>query len=273
LIVEDEPVISMYISATMSGLGYEVVGSAVSGEAAVEQAARLRPDLILMDIHLATAMDGIQAANAINAERRTPVVYLTAYSDDETLQRAKLTEPFGYAVKPFNDRELHILVEIALYKSDLEAKLRKSEETLSAVLRHMTDAVILTDANGRIIFLNKHAELLTGFEPKVALGEPLRTIADITMGPLDASFKDALDAAIKAGQEKRLTGSHTRIRDRIGGLTRVDGVLAPQVDENGQVLGAILVLRDLTHADRMNELVREVDHLKEFFQERVRELI
>src|SRR5205823_4834525 len=134
LVVEDEAVVSMDIVASLARLGYEAVGTAATGERAVELAESARPDLVLMDIHLAGEMDGVEAARRIRASTHAPVVYLTAYSDDETLRRAKLTEPFGYAVKPFEERELHILIEIALRKHALEERLRRAEELLSGVL-------------------------------------------------------------------------------------------------------------------------------------------
>src|SRR5262245_2159339 len=127
LIAEDERVVARDIQNRLGRLGYEVVGAARFGEDAVRLADELRPDLILMDIRLAGALDGVDAAQQIRTHLQLPVVYLTAYADDDTLQRACVTEPFGYVLKPFDERELQTAVEMALYKHRAERKLRASE--------------------------------------------------------------------------------------------------------------------------------------------------
>jgi CheY-like chemotaxis protein len=116
LVVEDETIVSLDIQNRLRMLGYEVVGAAVSGEEAIEKAGLHRPDLVLMDIMLDGNMDGIAAAERIRGRLHIPVIYLTAHADTYTLHRAKVTEPFGYILKPFEERELHGHIEIALYK-------------------------------------------------------------------------------------------------------------------------------------------------------------
>jgi len=144
LIVEDERIVARDIQKSVEALGYLVCAMTSSGEKAIQKADEFRPDLVLMDIVLKGAMDGIEAAGQIGAALKIPVVYLTAYDDDDILQRAKITTPYGYITKPFNDRELHIAIEIALYKSwaeeqrerlilDLQEALAKVK-TLSGLL-------------------------------------------------------------------------------------------------------------------------------------------
>jgi PAS domain S-box-containing protein len=128
LVVEDESIVALDIKTRLVGLGYTVVGMVPSGEEAVQKVADTSPDLVLMDINLRGQMDGVQAAEQIRSLYTTPVVFLTAFTDDETIQRAKLSEPFGYLVKPFEDRELHTTIEIALYRRQVEERLRASEE-------------------------------------------------------------------------------------------------------------------------------------------------
>lgn len=106
LVVEDERIIAKGIEKRLKGLGYDVVGLVSTGEEAVQKATELRPDLILMDIRLGPGMDGVEAANLIRTRFSIPIVYLTAYSDNATLQRAKVTEPFGYVLKPYEDKDL-----------------------------------------------------------------------------------------------------------------------------------------------------------------------
>src|SRR5258708_250794 len=127
LIVEDERIVALDLATTLRELGYAVAASVASGEAAVEQAIALRPNLVLMDIRLGGEMDGIQAAQAIKKQIDAPVIYLTAHSDDPTLGRATSTGPFGYLVKPFKTAELHCAIEIALNRHEIEAKLRDRE--------------------------------------------------------------------------------------------------------------------------------------------------
>ena len=107
LIVEDERIVSADIKISLQKFGFAVAGTAVSGEDAIKKAEKLRPDLVLMDIILKDKMDGIEAATLISSRFDIPVVYLTAHADDKTLERAKITEPFGYLLKPFDDKDLH----------------------------------------------------------------------------------------------------------------------------------------------------------------------
>jgi len=128
LIVEDETIIAKDIKSKLRGLGYDTLPIVCSGEEAVERAGEIKPDLILMDIVLNGKMDGIEAAGRIGRLFNIPVVYLTAYADDKTLERAKVTDPFGYMIKPFGEKELHSTVEMAIYKHRSTEKLLNSME-------------------------------------------------------------------------------------------------------------------------------------------------
>lgn len=125
LVVEDEGLTGVYIEKTLNDLGYTVTSVEFSGEEAIEKAALDRPDLVLMDIKLQGEIDGIQAAEEIRNLYDIPVIYLTAHSDEVSLQRAKVTEPFGYVIKPFESRELHSVIEMGLYKHEMENKLKQ----------------------------------------------------------------------------------------------------------------------------------------------------
>ena len=130
LVVEDENIVVMELRARLQNLDYAVVGIASSGEEAIRKTEQTHPDLVLMDIRLKGKMNGIQAAKVIRDRFATPIVYLTAFADDDTLQRAKATEPFGYLLKPFEERQLHSTLEMALQKHKLEAALRESQRRL-----------------------------------------------------------------------------------------------------------------------------------------------
>jgi putative two-component system response regulator len=138
VIVEDETIIARDIQSKLRRLGYDAPVMVSTGEEALEQAEKLRPDLVLMDIVLKGRVDGIEAAQIIQDQMDIPVVYLTAYADERTLARAKVTEPFGYMLKPFEERELHSNVQMALYKHNAE---RKYKDGVAQLLKSLEDAV------------------------------------------------------------------------------------------------------------------------------------
>jgi signal transduction histidine kinase len=135
MVVEDEGIVALDIQSKLEGRGYEVPAVVHTGEDAVEQAGATRPDLILMDIQLEGDMDGIAAAEQIRDLYQIPVVYLTAYSDDSTLERAKISEPFGYLLKPFEENKLHTTIEIALYKHQIDREKERLEAQLHQARR------------------------------------------------------------------------------------------------------------------------------------------
>src|SRR5208283_2579766 len=128
LIVENEAIVAADLANKLRQLGYGVSGATARGEDALLLARERGTDLVLMDIRLAGQMDGVEAAERIRKECNLPVIYLTAYSDRATLQRAKLTDPFGYILKPFEERELETHIEMALHNHQAECKLRQQRE-------------------------------------------------------------------------------------------------------------------------------------------------
>ena len=165
LVVEDEAIVAMNLRRMLNHLGYGVVDVVDSGEEAIDRAADLSPDLILMDIRLAGTIDGIEAAEEIRDRFDIPVVYLTAYADEATLQRAKLTGPFAYLLKPVEERALHTAVEVALYKHKMESKLKDSEELYRVVVESLYDSISIR-ARGRFHFANKASLDLHGLEDR-----------------------------------------------------------------------------------------------------------
>jgi len=139
LIVEDDAVIATRLEERLGLLGYEACGMAHSGEEAVDIAGRLRPEVILMDIVMPGRLDGIDAAEAIKSDLDIPVVFLTAYADDEYIRRAKMAEPYGYIVKPFHETEVKAAIEIALYKKDMEQRLQESEKKYRLLVESAQD--------------------------------------------------------------------------------------------------------------------------------------
>jgi len=162
LIVEDEEMIAESIKSRLEMLGYQVPEMLSEGEEVLESVRASQPDLVLMDIRLRGRMDGIVVAKELRSRYDFPIIYLTAYCDDDTLERAKATEPEGFIVKPFSYADLRASIEIALYKHKLkkEKKLRTSGMIESLI--HVKDAVVITDRDRRILLMNPMAEEMIG---------------------------------------------------------------------------------------------------------------
>ncbi|MBF0508980.1 MAG: response regulator [Deltaproteobacteria bacterium] len=160
MIVEDEAITARELAHELQELGYEIVSIVVSGEKAVRLAEENHPDLILMDIKLVGSMDGIEAAQEIKNKSGVPVIFLTSWAEDEFLARAKVTEPFGYLLKPYNIRELRACIEMALYRAEMEAKVKK----LSGLLPICASCKKIRDDQGywqRIEkYIQEHSEAL-----------------------------------------------------------------------------------------------------------------
>jgi diguanylate cyclase (GGDEF)-like protein/PAS domain S-box-containing protein len=170
LVVEDEVVVARDIMEQLATLGYGVVGHTTRGEDVLAMAQQQSPDLVLLDIELAGAVDGIAIAQMLRTQLALPVVFLTAYDADDTLARAKLVEPYGYLLKPFSERELRTVLEMALYKSQIEAKLRESVTRTQAILDNMLDGVIAIDTQGLIQSCNPAACRIFGYTAEDVLG-------------------------------------------------------------------------------------------------------
>lgn len=173
LVVEDDPKMAQFICFKLNYLGYEVAGQATSENSAVEMAAQLNPDLILMDIMLDDGDDGIEAANRIIADRDVPIVYLTAHEDDALFERAKTTRPFGYLTKPFNDRDLNLVIETATYRQSQKQKLARALDETRSIINSTFVMIITTTLEGRIIEFNPSAEWELGYSHKEASGQKI----------------------------------------------------------------------------------------------------
>jgi DNA-binding NtrC family response regulator len=172
LVVEDEAVVALDVEDRLRRLGHEVVGTADSSAGALALAAEVRPDLVLMDIALRDGGDGIAAAERLRAELAVPVVFVTAFADVDTLERAKRVSPHGYIVKPFDERDLRATIEIALYRDGLDRALRRSHDDLLAVLDVQRTGNVLVDAAGRILFANAAAARILGTDPRALVDAP-----------------------------------------------------------------------------------------------------
>jgi len=240
LVVEDEAIVALDIQNRLKHMGYEVVSVCSSGEDAVDRAGKLKPDLILMDIMLEGEMDGIEAAGIINDNFGIPVVYLTAYADQQTLERAKITNPFGYVIKPFEDRELQTTIEMAVYKFETDRELILSKRLLATTLKSLGEAVVTTGPDGRVKFLNPVAEQF--------LGVTLDGVRDQAVNEL---FRQNDECLTKLG-------SHTCTFERTTGESvPIETIISPIIDDWGVNIGNVLVIRDITERVKGEENLRQ----------------
>ena len=183
LIVEDEAIVARDIAMQVQALGYEAVGIAANAEQALQLAAQERPNLVLMDVQLSGVVDGIAAAASMRSQFSLPVVFLTAFAADEVLERAKLTEPFGYILKPFTERELSTTLAMALYKHEAETRLRNTTRQLKALSRRVLE---VQELERRRVAVELHDELgqsLTAIKINLQLSQRLKdkALADINL--------------------------------------------------------------------------------------------
>jgi PAS domain S-box-containing protein len=242
LVVEDQRIIGKDIEQALYKLGYDVISVVQSGEAAVLKADETLPDLVLMDILLKGNMSGIEAAQQIKKRLDIPIVYLTAYNDEKTLKSAKLTEPYGYIVKPFSEGDLKVSIEISLYKSELEKKAKKNRKWVTSALNSMGDAVITVDMNGRITFMNPAAEELTAWKRKNALGKGLNEILKL-IGQKTQRLSDMpISGTLKDGT---ITSSDKfALKLRNGREVVVSYIAFPIHENGGKIIGSVMQFRE-----------------------------
>jgi len=248
LVVEDDRVVARDLRQQLTRLGYDVVGVTARGEDACALALSTSADLALADIRLEGRMDGIDAAQEIRLACDIPVVFLTAYADDETLQRARLTEPHGYLLKPFEDSQLRTAVEMALYRHAADRKLRHSERRYAATLASIGDAVISTDGADCITYMNPVAEGLTGCRSGLVLGRQLDEVYRLRDEETGLAISGTTPAA----------ALHSLLLecDRRGPVP-IEQSASPIVDDRGHVTGTVLVFRDLSHRRSVDKALRD----------------
>ncbi len=243
LVVEDERITAEDIKSGLEDAGYNVAALVSSGKDAIIKAGELKPDLVLMDIKLKGKMDGIEAAEKIKLLYDIPVIYLTAYSDEYTVQRAKITEPSGYILKqetgllkkPFEESELHTAIEITLYRHKME---KDHDILLNAMLKYINDAVITTNFEGRIKLMNSAAEKLTGWKLDESIGLELKEV----FTPLNKINKPLTDFNINSS----FSSDNSLLKSKQGHNIPVKCSLKVIIDDNENINGLILVFNRLT---------------------------
>jgi PAS domain S-box-containing protein/putative nucleotidyltransferase with HDIG domain len=245
LIVEDENLVARDLLNMVRTLGYEVTDVVQTGEAALKSINQKPPDLALMDIVLKGNADGISVASVLWEEYSIPVVYITSFADDLTFERAKLTEPFGYLLKPFEERELELTIETALYKARMQVLLKEKEQWLSTILRSIGDGIIVINREKRISFINPVAEKITGWRDREAIGQPLGQV-----------FK--LKEISSSKQTKAFSEIHENILlSKEGREIPVEQTVTPLPEEKGKGAGKVIVFRDISSRKKVEKELQE----------------
>lgn len=281
LVVEDEAIVALDIERQLEDLGYSVTGLAASGEEAICQIKETRPDLVLMDIRLRGELDGVQTAEQLSRLFDIPVVYLTAHTDAETLARAKLTSPYGYIIKPFEERLLWTIIEIALYKhlaerekreyvrrleheiaerKQVEEALRQSEALYRVLVDTSPDAIILTDLAGHIRKANPRVAQLLGLDSVEAVLDSDKSAIDWLT---NEDREQALADIRKNLSQGKLTGLEYTFINQEGTCVTVEVSTAVIADANGQPESLVGIARDITLRKQAEAQMIEMEREKE----------
>lgn len=267
LIVEDERIVAEHLQKILFQLGYEADHSAATGEEAITLAEETRPDLVLMDIMLDGDMDGIQAAERIRSDLQVPVIYLTAYAEDSIVQRAKITEPFGYLLKPFRKESIRTAIEMALYKATMERKLREREAQYRELADLMPQVIFETDFQGRLTYANRKArEILGNFQDDFTSVVPFTNM----LVPEDRDRAQRRLARVLQGE--RVEGAEfTALFPQ--GTRMVVALYAGPIIREDHVVGMRGVMVDITTRKAAEEALRRSHHeLEERVMEQTNEL-
>jgi PAS domain S-box-containing protein len=242
LVVEDESIVAKDIQNTLIRLGYDVPATASNAISAFQKLEDIRPDLVFLDIKLKGDVDGIQIAEKIKNSYDIPVIFLTSFVDKVTLDRAKVTEPYGYIVKPFNESDLQTTVEMALYKFEKDKETKNSKERFENALINLDEAILILDTRFHITFLNPKAENLAGFGNETAAGKDLFTLLQIT-GEQDGQLSHEILSA-KLQDERNYEAKNVSVTfPRSQVQQKSDITCSPVRDEKGTLIGYALVIR------------------------------
>ncbi len=263
LIVEDEALVALSVKSCLEKAGYGTPLIASTAEEALNMLAFAKPDLILMDIRLGGKMNGIEAAGIIKDTSRVPVVYLTAHSDPETLERAKVTEPFGYILKPFDEHVLKATIMMALHKAAGQEETRRTKEELAEILRSIGDGIIVTAEDGVVMYVNSAARKLLGLTEPIAPDTRVSALFPSADGRAADAVVNVLLKVVKKGagpdpaDRLCLPGDGTR--------GEIDVRFDPFKSESGTVKGAVLTLRDVPGHVGFRRLVeKELENASDF---------
>ncbi len=253
LIVENEDLVAQSLNSYLARTGYEVTGTVATGEEAVDQISEVEPDLVIMDIRLGGKLSGIDAAGLIKDSSSVPIIYLTAYADPETLEKAGRTEPFGYVLKPFDGMALQATIEMALRKSEAQNELKRTKEQMSSILQSVGDGIVVTGVNGVVEYINTTATRLLQLTGPLALSKSIFKLLKIADAKSGEQVALHVDRVLVEGESVDLPNC---VVSTPGGATLdVDINLEPHRDVSGAIRGIVFAFRDASQRKRIGELV------------------
>jgi PAS domain S-box-containing protein len=259
LIVEDSFIVAYHLQTTLESEGYRVLGTEDSGEGALIFLEKNKPDLILMDIMLNGPTDGIETARTIKQKYNLPIIYITALSDKDTIQRAKVTEPHGYLTKPFEDREIFTVIEMALYKHDIESRLRQSEEQYFSTIRSISDAVVVLDKHFCINYLNPSAEYLTGWTLPKAQGKPILEVMRVRYTDEEGSYINPMQCGLDGSRMSSLPKNLLLVSSKGHETPIGEGSISPVIDNKENCTGLVMIFKNLTEKTERERLMKEFE--------------
>jgi len=262
LVVEDERIVALDLVNTLGELGYTVAGTAARGEAAIEQAVALKPSIVLMDIRLAGAMDGIAAAAEINKHDDVPIIYLTAHFDDNTLQRASATRPFGYLIKPLRAGELRCAIEVALQRHEVESARSETEARYRDLYEHAPDMYLSTNIDGVITDCNLTLLRTVGYSKEELVGKSYSLLYSHEEA---LALRTAYETRAARGDSAGSHGGERRLRRRDGSFLDVSMDMEPILHASGHLDTYRVVFRDISvrkQADKDQRLLLQIGELQ-----------
>jgi len=242
LIVEDDFIVAKVIEKNLIDLGFSIAGLVATGEDAIAKAGGEKPDLVLMDIHLQGEMDGIAASEKIRARFNIPVVFLTAFSDQQTFDRALVTAPFGYIIKPFSQNTLSATIRVALNKKHADQKISDRHIWLDSTVSSLPEGIITIDAEGKIILVNLAAEQMTGWTNKEAFGQSLDQVLKFIDPISGQSFHYYITPIIQEGIIGTIPDDSFVISKNMTRLLIEESFATPLRNHNAKTGGAVIVL-------------------------------
>ena len=246
LIVDNDKIATRDLQARLSKLGYEVIGTAATTEDAINKSEKLKPGLILMNTQLRAGSDGVKTGELIHAYNDTPIIYFSSHAGQDIVRRAGSTGPFGYIIKPFEDSQLFVTIEVAQVRYKLESQLRESEQWLNGVLMSIGDGVIAVDKTASIRFINSKAEKITGWSEAEAIGKELFDVLSLR-DELSGEMLDLSSNILQAQRKiKTDSGLEALLTSKDGNSIPLEINFNPIIDQRNNFQGLVLAFRDIT---------------------------
>ncbi|HON78121.1 MAG TPA: PAS domain S-box protein [Spirochaetota bacterium] len=253
MIVEDDEIISCYLEEVLSDMGYDIALITDNGHDAIEQAGKLNPDLILMDIILHGDLDGVEASAAIKKKQETPIIYLTAHADEPTVQRARMTEPHGFLNKPVREGDLLAAVDFALRRAELEKKLRERESLYRELVENSNSIILRMDTAGVVTFMNQYGLSFFGFQEEEVVG---RSVVETIVPPVDREGQDLSAMILDIGKNpEKYQNNQNENMCKDGRRMWISWTNRPIYSDTGEIREVLCIGNDITEMKRAEDTV------------------